>query len=204
MVNHFTKFSDWSRAVKTVARLKRFIREFKKVQPRTNEATSLEEIKESEIAIIKLVQEDAFAEDIQKIKLQKEGILNKHNSLRKLNAFLDKNNVLRVGGRLSQSTLHHDVKHPIILPKKSHVSALLVKHHHERVHHQGRGITMNELRANGVWILGCGNVVSSNTYKCVKCRRYRRATEVQRMTMLEEMNGSLQELTLVRMALCER
>lgn len=186
IANRFTKFSDWSRAVRAVARLKRFVREFKGLQQRTNEATSLEERREAEIFIIKLVQEQAFAEDIQKIKLQKEVTLNKHNRLRQLNAFLDKNSILRVGGRLSKSALHHDVKHPAILPKKSHVSALLVKHYHERVHHQGRGVTMNELRANGIWILGCGNVVSSHIYKCVKCRRYRRTTEVQHMADLPE------------------
>ncbi|XP_067314466.1 uncharacterized protein [Pseudorasbora parva] len=186
MVNRFIKFSDWSRAVRGVARLKRFIREFKRVQLRTNKATTLEERKEAEITIIKLVQEDTFTEDIQKIKLQKESTLNKHSNLRRLSAFLDHNGVLRVGGRLAQSSLHHDVKYPVILPKKSHLSALLVKHHHERVHHQGRGMTMNELRANGIWILGCGNLVSSHIYKCVKCRRYRRATEVQRMADLPE------------------
>lgn len=185
MVNRFTKFSDWSRIVRAVARLKRFVKEFKRIQPRTNEATSLEERRESEIFIIKLVQEEAFTEDIQKIK-QKKDTLNKRNKLHQLNAFLDENNVLRVGGRLSQSALHHDVKHPAVLPKRSHVSALLVKHHHERVHHQGRGMTMNELRANGIWILGCGNVVSSHIYKCVKCRRYRRSTEVQQMSDLPE------------------
>ncbi|XP_038549580.1 uncharacterized protein LOC119883123 [Micropterus salmoides] len=186
LVKRFTKFSDWSRAVRAAARLKRFIREFKGHQPRTKEATSLEERREAEIFIIKLVQEEAFAEDIQKIKLQKENTLNKRNKLRQLNAFLDKDNVLRVGGRLSRSALHHDVKHPAILPKKSHVSALLVKHYHERVHHQGRGMTMNELRANGIWILGCGSAVSSHIYKCVTCRRYRRATEVQKMADLPE------------------
>ncbi len=45
---------------------------------------------------------------------------------------------------------------------------------------------MNELRANGIWILGCGSVVSSHIYKCVKCRRYRRTTEVQKMADLPE------------------
>lgn len=90
-----------------------------------------------------------------------------------------------MGGRLSQSALHHEVKHPAILPKESHVS-LLVKHHHEGVHHQGRGMTLNEMRANGIWILGCGNVVSSHIYHCVKCRRYRRATDVQQMADLPE------------------
>ncbi|KAL6481772.1 hypothetical protein MHYP_G00098520 [Metynnis hypsauchen] len=186
MVNRFTKFSDWPRAVRAVARLKRFARELKRLQPRTNEATSLEERREAEIVIIRLVQEEAFAEDIQKIKLQKGDILSRHNKLYKLSPFLDKNSVLRVGGRLSKSALHHDIKYPAILPKKSHVSALLVKHYHERIGHQGRGMTMNELRANGIWILGCGNAVSSHIYKCVKCRRYRRTTQVQQMADLPE------------------
>ncbi len=186
MVSHLAKFSDWSRAVRAIARLKRFVREFKRLQPRTNEATSLEERREAEIFIIKLVQREFFAEDIQKIKLQKEDTLSKRNKLLHLNAFLDKNGVLRVGGRLSQSALHHDVKHPAILPKKSHVSALLIKHHHQRVYHQGRGMTMNELRANGIWILGCGSAVSSHIYQCVKCRRYRRTMEVQQMADLPE------------------
>lgn len=45
---------------------------------------------------------------------------------------------------------------------------------------------MNELRDNGIWILGCGNVVSSHIYKCVKCRRYKITTEVQQMANLPE------------------
>ena len=144
VVNHLSKFSDWTRAVRAVARLKRFIREFKKLQPGTNKATSLEDRREAEIFIIKLVQEEAFAQDIKKIQQQKTNSLNKQNKLHHLNAFLDKNNVLRVGGRLTRSALHYDVKHPAILPKKSHISALIVKHHHERVQHQGRGLTMDQ------------------------------------------------------------
>lgn len=66
------------------------------------------------------------------------------------------------------------------------MSALLVKHHHEHVHHQGRGMTMNVLRASGIWILGCGNLVSSHIYRCVKCQRYRKATNVQQMADLPE------------------
>ncbi|XP_076869830.1 uncharacterized protein LOC143521148 [Brachyhypopomus gauderio] len=186
MVDRFARFSDWSRAVRAVARLKRFIKELKRLQPRTNETSSLEERREAEMVIIRLVQEEAFAEDIQKIKLQKKDSLGRHNKLYKLSPILDKNGVLRVGGRLSKSALHHDIKHPAILPKKSHASALLVKHHHERIHHQGRGMTLNELRANGIWILGCGSVVSSHIYKCIKCRRYRRTTQIQQMADLPE------------------
>lgn len=73
-----------------LAKLKRFVREFKGLQSRTNKTTNLEERKGAEIFIIKLVQEDAFAEEIQKLKLQEEHTMNKCNKLHQLNAFLDK------------------------------------------------------------------------------------------------------------------
>ncbi len=59
------------------------------------------------------------------------------NKLHKLSPFLDDQGILRVGCRLTYAALHPHVKHPAILPKDSHVSAVLIKHYHERVHHQG-------------------------------------------------------------------
>lgn len=47
LVERFKKFSDWSRVVKAVARLKRWIREYKGNMQRTNECTSLEARKEA-------------------------------------------------------------------------------------------------------------------------------------------------------------
>lgn len=67
LLEHLEKFSEWSRAVKAIARLKRFIKEFKGVQQRTNKVTDLEERKNTEVFIIKLVQSEAFTEEIQKI-----------------------------------------------------------------------------------------------------------------------------------------
>ncbi|XP_023807775.1 uncharacterized protein LOC111946875 [Oryzias latipes] len=43
---------------------------------------------------------------------------------------------------------------------------------------------MNELRSNGIWILGCSHAVSSFIYKCVKCRKLRRSAQVQKMADL--------------------
>ncbi|KAA0712431.1 hypothetical protein E1301_Tti012968 [Triplophysa tibetana] len=45
-------------------------------------------------------------------------------------------------------------------------------------------MTINELRSNGIWILGCSQAVSSIIYHCVKCRRFRRHPEEQRMANL--------------------
>ena len=48
----------------------------------------------------------------------------KSSSLYKLDPFLDKEGVLRVGGRLRQSSIPYAVKQPVILPKKGHVMDL--------------------------------------------------------------------------------
>ena len=93
--------------------------------------------------------------------------------------------MLRVGGRLTRSVLHPHVKHPAIVPKKSHVSLLLIKHFHEKVHHQGRGTT-NELRSNGIWIIASSGAVASHIYKCTTCRKYRKNTQDPKMVDLPE------------------
>ncbi|XP_030211216.1 uncharacterized protein LOC115542876 [Gadus morhua] len=173
--------------VKAIARLQRHVKEIKGLQPKSCEACSLEERREAELTIIKMVQEATFSQDIQLLQSDKETpVKGKANKLHRLSPFLDDQGVLRVGGRLSHAALHPQVKHPAVLPKDSHVSNLLVKHYHERVYHQGRGMTMNALRSNGIWILGCSKAVSSHIYKCTKCRKFRRCTEQQKMSDLPE------------------
>nr|XP_034303841.1 uncharacterized protein LOC117681830 [Crassostrea gigas] len=63
------------------------------------------------------------------------------SSIVTLNPFMDKQGIVRVGGRLSQSNLPVDEKNPVIIPGKSHVSRLLVSHFHSKVYHQGRFIS---------------------------------------------------------------
>ncbi|XP_023816942.1 uncharacterized protein LOC111948389 [Oryzias latipes] len=183
-VDHFQKFSDWTRLVRAIARLRRFIKEFKERKQRTTTSTNLEERRNAENLIIRLVQNEAFCKDIKTLTSTKTITKAKDSNLWKLSTFLDDKGILRVGGRLSQSTLHPNIKHPVILPKNSHLSRLLIKHFHERVRHQGRGMTTNHLRANGWWILGCSSAVSSYIYNCVKCRKYRKCTDKQRMSDL--------------------
>lgn len=108
----------------------------------------------------------------------------KTNKLYQLSPFVDECDVLRVGGRLTRSSLHPHVKHPAILPKSSHVSSLLIKHHHEKVHHQGRGMTVNQLRSSGIQVINCGS--ASRIHKCIMCKKYRRNTQDPKMADLPE------------------
>ena len=113
--------------------------------------------------------------------------MKKTSSLYKLDPFLDDNGLLRVGGRVRLATgLTFDAKHPIILPKKGHVTELIVCHHHHSVEHQGHGITHNEIRSTGYWIIGGGSAVSSHISRCVKCRKLRAAPQEQKMADLPE------------------
>lgn len=45
----------------------------------------------------------------------RDAIINEHSKLLRLNSFLDELNILRVGGRLTNSLLTFNKKHPVII-----------------------------------------------------------------------------------------
>ncbi|XP_058471988.1 uncharacterized protein LOC131445137 [Solea solea] len=94
------------------------------------------------------------------------------------------NGLLRVGGRLRISSASLELRHPVILPKEGIVTQLILDHCHKKTQHQGRGQTLNELRANGFWILGASKLVAKYIKNCVTCRKVRGPTEQQRMADL--------------------
>jgi hypothetical protein len=59
------------------------------------------------------------------------------HSLRRLTPFTDKNQLVRVGGRLKNSPLSFTAKHPLLLPKNSHLSVLICNHYHLYTLHGG-------------------------------------------------------------------
>ncbi|XP_057694376.1 uncharacterized protein LOC130917223 [Corythoichthys intestinalis] len=105
-------------------------------------------------------------------------------TLMKLNPVLDKDGLLRIGGRLSSAELNEDEKHPLIIPSSSHVATLLVRHFHEQSAHQGRHITEGAVRSAGFWIVGGKRLVSSLIHNCVTCRKLRGKMQFQKMADL--------------------
>ena len=83
-------------------------------------------------------------------------------------------------------TVGSHLKHPFILPKKGHVTELVICHHHQKVAHQGRGMTHNHIRSSGFWIIGGRSAVASHISKCVKCRKFRGSLQEQKMADLPE------------------
>ena len=83
--------------------------------------------------------------------------------LYRLDPFVNTNGIQRVGGRLCRAEFKLGERHPIILPRNNHLSKLVVRHYHDRVHHQGRSITCGAVRQAEYWIVGGYNVVSNRT-----------------------------------------
>ena len=112
--------------------------------------------------------------------------VNKSSKLYKLDPFLDSDGLLRVSGRLGKSRLSHSEAYPLVLPKQSNISEAIIRWCHENFAHGGRGITLNNLRQNGFWILSVNTVVTGMIYRCVNCRKLRGKFGVQKMADLRK------------------
>lgn len=78
------------------------------------------------------------------------------------------------------STIHPSLIHSntqLSFPKN-------IAHSNERMKHQGKGFTMNEIRSSGYWIPSMSRAIASYIRQCVICRRLRRSPEGQRMSDL--------------------
>lgn len=74
-------------------------------------------------------------------------------------------------------------QHPLILPRKSTFTHLVISDAHYRTLHGGTQVTTTLIR-NEYWIIGGRAPVRSYILKCVKCARYRQKKAQQIMGQL--------------------
>ena len=169
---YLKQFSDWDRAVKSIALVQKVIH-------KTAE-TNFEMAKQT---ILRMIQNDHFPDEVAHLKAQRP--LKSSSNLIKLNPFLDENGLLRVGGRLqeSQALTFHE-KHPAIIPKSSHIAALIIRHYHRLAAHQGREQTLANIRSNGLWIVNARSQVFKQVKDCITCKRIRGTPRIPQMANL--------------------
>ncbi|KAL6463231.1 hypothetical protein MHYP_G00276220 [Metynnis hypsauchen] len=129
LIDRLTNFSSWLRAIQAVARILRRINKDK-----SNSLTTVTERENAQRVIIKALQGQVYQSELKRIS--KGTSLPSHHELHSLNASIDKDGVLKVGGRLHDSLLPDSFKHPAILPKNHPITKMIISHYHERVHHQ--------------------------------------------------------------------
>ena len=125
----------------------------------------------AEVSVIRLCQRRYFEKDINALCSGKS--VSKQSNIYKLDPFLEKKEILWAGGRIIKSTLEYKLKHFVLLPRKDHITLVIMRYYHEKVAHIGRGITINELRSQGYWIINCTSAAKPMISKFVDCRRFR-------------------------------
>lgn len=103
-----------------------------------------------------------------------------NSGLAKLVPFLDRDGVLRVGGRLSHAAIPEDAKHQAILPPHARLSQLIIADAHAITLHGGAQLMIAHLRRS-FWITRMRQVVKSLIHHCPTCIRYAQATNDQLM-----------------------
>lgn len=155
-----SKFSSWNKFIRATVYVLRFIKKL----PRNNIITA-EDMDSAETAVIQAVQRTYFSETIDNLKNDKSCT----PALRKLFPFIS-NNILRVGGRLSYSTLDYSHKHPALMPKKGHIVELLIDSYHRDNCHAGPQLLLSILRQR-YWILSARRSIRQRIHKCNTCFR---------------------------------
>lgn len=164
MNDELAKFSSYSKIVRIVAYCLRFLP--------SNKFTgkiSIEEKRQAENRVIKIIQKSHFAEEIESLTNPDEL---KRTRLASLNPLVDKQGLLRVGGRLENANVSPETKCPILLPPNNHVTRLLIRETHENQYHSGVQSTLYAIRQR-FWLIDGKNQVRKVTKKCTRCFRFK-------------------------------
>jgi hypothetical protein len=158
--NLIFKFSTYNKLKRVTAYLRRFINNCKsKKDQRIIGPLVPAELANSETTIIKIIQNTEFKGEIQELVRNKQ--IHKSSNLLSLNPFLDKDNILRVGGRIRHSNVNLDQKHPIVIPGSHHVTKLIIEQEHKRLMHAGTGATLSAIRCKYWPVSGRNSVRAS-------------------------------------------
>ncbi|KAF0754056.1 Uncharacterized protein FWK35_00018224 [Aphis craccivora] len=153
--------------VKVVVWVRRFVLLCKR-KPVTLGSLTSDELNEAALVIVKHSQLVHFH------LLYRELFRNSRVSskqLARLSPYIDSAGIIRVGGRLRNSSVSIRQKHPILLAKASHLSRLLIRHWHIFSCHSGARL-VTSLVSKQFWILSIRRVIGNELKGCVTCVRF--------------------------------
>ncbi|GFV72375.1 integrase catalytic domain-containing protein [Trichonephila clavipes] len=170
------KYSSFSRLIRVIAWCKRYIKNCR--SSRVAGVLTSKEVDDATKIVIQTVQESQFHSEIQ--LLNKKHPLPNSSKLLPLGIFLDTDGIIKVGGRLKNSSLSPIQKHPILLPKSHHLTNLVIQHFHHINLHSGPQLTLCCIRQK-FWIPSGRGVVGRLLSKCQTCFRFKAKSGEQLM-----------------------
>ncbi|XP_036346966.1 uncharacterized protein LOC118756302, partial [Rhagoletis pomonella] len=139
-----------------------------------------EEINDTLEFVCRRIQKSHFGYEYSKLQFNQP--ISKTSKLASLSPFLH-NNLIRVGGRLKNSTLSFDAKHPIVLPHSHPFVHSLITHYHRKNLHAGAQTLLNIIR-DKFWVVGARTTIRQVIHSCIRCYRLRPIVTEQLMGSL--------------------
>lgn len=159
-------YSCLSKLLRVIARLLRFMKDFK---VRKGKELGVSDLKNAEKALVRFEQRSLNVSHLKRLK-----------------PFKDTDGLLRVHSRLTNAShLSYDSKYPVILPKDSHLTKLIVEEEHRKAAHMGPSHVLCQLRQR-FWIVGGLKTVKRVLSSCRKCREENAQPLQQEMSPLPE------------------
>lgn len=154
---HLDYFSKYSKTIRMIAWVFRFVRNSRNDSKIQGELSS-EEFVAAEKFVLKLVQKECFS-----------GIEDKR--ICTLNPFIDESDLLRLKTQVSSRNDNDFFRFPVLLPSKHIIVSSLIFEQHIICCHVGTQGLMSILREK-YWILGGRRTIRTVISKCVVCKRY--------------------------------
>lgn len=142
---------------------------------------TVKELQAAHNILIRRSQQLHFPEEITQLA-QKQPVA-KISKLRSLDPFIDQDMLMRVGGRLRNSDIPYPARHPLIIPRKSRLTDLLIHDAHIETLHGSVALMQSHLRTR-FWIIDSRNAIRHRIHKCNTCFRYSSPTLNQIMGQL--------------------
>lgn len=182
ITSSITRLLDQYSSLQTIIRIIAYCLRLSKHQVPAKMKSSIitaDEMAHALSALIYCVQKMVYADDIDRIK---KGIICS-KELRQLDPFIDNNDIVRVGGRLTNANIPYAHKHPILLPSSHRLTTLIIDYHHLRLKHPGAHALQTQLQRE-YWIQSARRVIRSRLRLCMACFRTRPSTLQPKMAPL--------------------
>ncbi|XP_047515275.1 uncharacterized protein LOC125056291 isoform X1 [Pieris napi] len=174
------KFSSINKMTRVLAYILRFCTN---INPNKNNKIkgflSTKELNKALMLIINNEQHIYYASDIKSLQVHNRV----DSNLKPLTPFIDKDGIIRVGGRLQNASIPYSSQHPAILPKESVITALIIKDEHIKLLHASQKLLLSSIRQR-FWIIDGLRTIKKIIHKCVTCCRLKAAAAAQLMGSL--------------------
>ena len=158
------RFSDSTKLFRVTALSLKFITNMKSAKNGRRELSSKQ--------ITLTAEEISEAKTLWILEVQRtlEGEKNFANLKPQLGLFKDEDGILKCKGRLGNAPLSVTTRYPILLPRRHHLTRLIVEACHRRTYHGGVKETLVEVRSN-FWIPKRRQYVKMILHQCVVCKK---------------------------------